>query len=60
VRRGDVATLRAHLRVLDPPVAKVYCELGLAALELAREAGLKPELAERVERLFRAWPSESS
>ncbi len=60
VRRGDVATLRAHLRVLDPPSAELYCRLGLAALELAREAGLKPELAERVERLFRAWPAESS
>lgn len=59
VRRGDVETLKAHLAALDPAAAELYCRLGLAALELAREAGLRPELAERVERLFRAWPAET-
>jgi len=59
VRRGDVETLSAHLAALDPAAADLYCRLGLAALELAREAGLRPELAERVERLFRAWPAQS-
>lgn len=60
VRRGDVETLKAHLAALDPATAQLYCLLGLATLELAREAGLRPELAERVERLFRAWPRGSS
>lgn len=55
VRRGDVATLRAHLAALDPATADLYRRLGLAALELAREAGLKPELANGVERLFKEW-----
>jgi predicted short-subunit dehydrogenase-like oxidoreductase (DUF2520 family) len=59
VRRGDVETLKAHLGALDPAAAELYCRLGLAALELAREAGLRPDLAERVERLLRGWPVES-
>jgi hypothetical protein len=44
------------MAALDPASADLYRRLGLAALELAREAGLKPELASRVERTFREWP----
>jgi predicted short-subunit dehydrogenase-like oxidoreductase (DUF2520 family) len=52
VRRGDLATIQAHLAVLQPPDRRLYCELGLAALELARAGGLGEELASRVEELL--------
>ncbi len=41
VRRGDGGTIRAHLAALDAPDRALYVELGRAALELAREAGLE-------------------
>lgn len=40
VRRGDAATVRAHLAALDPDDRELYRVLGLGALRLAREAGL--------------------
>ncbi|HKU60259.1 MAG TPA: Rossmann-like and DUF2520 domain-containing protein [Gemmatimonadales bacterium] len=48
VRRGDVRTIRAHLAVLSGEDARLYRLLGVEALRLARQAGLPPELADRV------------
>ncbi len=49
IRRGDVATIRRHLAVLDPGQRLVYRTLGLAAVPLAREAGLAEDAAAAVE-----------
>ncbi|HYC33506.1 MAG TPA: Rossmann-like and DUF2520 domain-containing protein, partial [Gemmatimonadales bacterium] len=49
VRRGDAQTVAAHLAALDPADRVLYRRLGLEALRLAREAGLEPALAARVE-----------
>lgn len=52
IRRGDAATVRAHLAGLEqatPKLARVYRIVGLAALDLAREAGLDEESAARIE-----------
>ncbi len=46
IRRGDVATVRAHLAALPAGVGRLYRGLGLAALQLALEAGL-PEASGR-------------
>ncbi|HEX3273896.1 MAG TPA: DUF2520 domain-containing protein, partial [Gemmatimonadales bacterium] len=40
IRRGDEATVRRHLALLSPTEARLYRELGLVALQLARQAGL--------------------
>jgi predicted short-subunit dehydrogenase-like oxidoreductase (DUF2520 family) len=53
VRRGDVATVRNHLAVLGKEDGMLYRALGLAALRLAREAGLPAESAAEVERALR-------
>jgi predicted short-subunit dehydrogenase-like oxidoreductase (DUF2520 family) len=52
VRRGDLETIRAHLAVLNPEERRLYRILGLAALQLAREAGLPPGKAQPVEELL--------
>jgi predicted short-subunit dehydrogenase-like oxidoreductase (DUF2520 family) len=49
IRRGDAATVRAHLAALAPEDRELYRQLGLAALRLAREAGLAPAAAAAVE-----------
>lgn len=51
--RGDVATVRRHLDVLEGTVRRLYAELGLATVGLARTAGLGAERAEELERLLR-------
>jgi predicted short-subunit dehydrogenase-like oxidoreductase (DUF2520 family) len=53
VRRGDVQTIRAHLAVLSEADARLYRLLGAEALRLARQAGLAPELADRVAEALR-------
>ncbi len=53
VRRGDAATVQAHLAALPTGDRAVYVLLGLEALRLAREAGLDPEKATAVERALR-------
>jgi predicted short-subunit dehydrogenase-like oxidoreductase (DUF2520 family) len=53
VRRGDVQTVRAHLAVLRGTDAQLYRVLGAEALRLARQAGLPPELADRVAEALR-------
>jgi predicted short-subunit dehydrogenase-like oxidoreductase (DUF2520 family) len=55
VRRGDVATVRAHLEALGPDDRMLYARLGLEALTLARHAGLEPVRAEAVERVLRDY-----
>jgi predicted short-subunit dehydrogenase-like oxidoreductase (DUF2520 family) len=50
VRRGDAATVRRHLAALTPGDRALYRALGLAALDLARKAGLAEASAEAVER----------
>lgn len=49
VRRGDVRTVEAHLAALRAEDRELYRLLGLAALRLARENGLDPDAADRVE-----------
>jgi predicted short-subunit dehydrogenase-like oxidoreductase (DUF2520 family) len=49
IRRGDAATVRRHLAALEPEERRLYRELGLVALRLARQDGLAPALAEAVE-----------
>jgi predicted short-subunit dehydrogenase-like oxidoreductase (DUF2520 family) len=53
VRRGDAATVRTHLAVLDPEDRAIYRALGLVALRIAREAGLAEGPAAAVERALR-------
>jgi predicted short-subunit dehydrogenase-like oxidoreductase (DUF2520 family) len=53
LRRGDVRTIRAHLAVLSGADARLYRVLGLEALRLARQAGLPPELADRMAEALR-------
>jgi predicted short-subunit dehydrogenase-like oxidoreductase (DUF2520 family) len=55
VRRGDVATLKAHLEALTAEDRDLYALLGLKALALAREAGLNPVRAAEVERVLRDY-----
>jgi predicted short-subunit dehydrogenase-like oxidoreductase (DUF2520 family) len=52
IRRADLGTLRAHLAALPADVAQLYRALGVAALELAREAGLAEESAAEVRALL--------
>jgi predicted short-subunit dehydrogenase-like oxidoreductase (DUF2520 family) len=52
VRRGDLATIKAHLDVLGGEERRLYRILGLAALKVAREAGLSPDRAQAVEDLL--------
>ena len=55
VRRGDVATLKAHLEALADDDRGLYALLGLEALALAREAGLDAASAAEVERVLRDY-----
>jgi predicted short-subunit dehydrogenase-like oxidoreductase (DUF2520 family) len=50
IRRGDGATVRAHLEALSAGDREVYRVLGRAALELARRAGLSDAAAVSVAR----------
>jgi predicted short-subunit dehydrogenase-like oxidoreductase (DUF2520 family) len=50
IRRGDEATVRAHLAALGPEQRRLYRELGVEALKLARADGLEPVTAAAVER----------
>jgi predicted short-subunit dehydrogenase-like oxidoreductase (DUF2520 family) len=50
IRRGDEATVRQHLAALPAAERRLYRELGLVTLELAREAGLPEPQAAAIER----------
>jgi predicted short-subunit dehydrogenase-like oxidoreductase (DUF2520 family) len=54
VRRGDLATLRAHLAALNSDDRHLYARLGIEALQLARQAGLSREPADAVGTLLQA------
>ena len=53
VRRGDAKTVQAHLASLQGDERELYRWLGLAALQLAREAGMDATAADEVERVLR-------
>jgi predicted short-subunit dehydrogenase-like oxidoreductase (DUF2520 family) len=54
IRRGDPATLARHIEALTAaglePEVELYRKLGLAALDLALEAGLEPEKAGQIKK----------
>jgi len=52
IRRGDAQTVASHLQVLAESDREVYRVLGEAALRMARESGLPPELADEVARVL--------
>jgi len=54
IRRGDTATVRAHLAALPLQDRALYVVVGLEALALARQAGLEEEAAASVESVLRA------
>ena len=58
VARGDVGTLRAHLRALDafaPPMAELYRDLAKRTVPLGLERGtLSPDRAVEIERVLAA------
>jgi len=52
IRRGDVDTVAAHLSALGPSDRRLYAVVGLETVRLAREAGLEPATADRLDRLL--------
>ncbi|HEX3233251.1 MAG TPA: Rossmann-like and DUF2520 domain-containing protein [Gemmatimonadales bacterium] len=52
IRRGDLGTIRAHLAALPPADRQLYRGLGVAALRLARQAGLDAASARKVEQIL--------
>lgn len=52
VSRGDVETVRLHLRVLEPRERALYAALGLEILSLAAENGLDEDRVEEIRELF--------
>ena len=55
VRRGDLATVRAHLEALGPEDRSLYARLGLETLAVARTAGLEPARSAAMERVLRDY-----
>ena len=49
ISRGDLETVRLHLRTLEPRERALYTALGKELLHLAREGGLGEEVAEAME-----------
>lgn len=58
IRRGDEATVRRHLALLSPTEARLYRELGLFALQLARQAGLTEAASAAVGRALAERPDD--
>ncbi len=56
IARGDVETVRLHLRCLEPRERALYVTLGLEILELAREAGLAVDTADEIRETFEREP----
>jgi len=46
IKRGDLATIRSHLAVLESEQRDIYCRLSEIAVELATQDGLSDESAE--------------
>jgi predicted short-subunit dehydrogenase-like oxidoreductase (DUF2520 family)/enamine deaminase RidA (YjgF/YER057c/UK114 family) len=60
IRRGDVDTVKAHLGALPRDVEFLYRALGLAALELAAEAGLPDPVARNIGSLLEEGSMEQA
>lgn len=54
IRRGDLETVQAHLAALGAGDRRIYAALGLETVRLAREGGLEPEIAARLDRVLAA------
>jgi predicted short-subunit dehydrogenase-like oxidoreductase (DUF2520 family) len=52
VSRGDLETIRLHLRVLEPRERALYAALGAEILHLAKEGGLDEDVAEGIRELL--------
>ena len=52
VSRGDVETVRLHLRTLEPRERALYASVGLEVLKLAAEGGLDEDSMKELEELF--------
>ena len=52
ISRGDVETVRLHLRTLEPRERALYASLGSEILRLATEAGLDENVSEELNELF--------
>ena len=52
VARGDVETVRLHLRTLEPRERGLYAAMGLEILNLAEEGGLEEEVGEELRDLL--------
>jgi hypothetical protein len=52
VSRGDVETVRLHLRTLEPRERTLYASLGLEILEVAGEGGLDEGSVEELREMF--------
>jgi predicted short-subunit dehydrogenase-like oxidoreductase (DUF2520 family) len=52
VVRGDVETVRLHLRALEPRERSLYAAMGLETLWVAREAGLGEDVAEELREIL--------
>jgi predicted short-subunit dehydrogenase-like oxidoreductase (DUF2520 family) len=52
VVRGDVETVRLHLRTLEPRERSLYASLGLEILTLAEEGGLDQELVNKLREML--------
>jgi predicted short-subunit dehydrogenase-like oxidoreductase (DUF2520 family) len=56
VARGDLETVRLHLRTLEPRERRLYAAIGREILGLAREGGLEEEVVEELQQLFEERP----
>jgi len=52
ISRGDLETIRLHLRALEPRERSLYAAMGLEILHLAAEGGLEEEVAESVREIL--------
>jgi len=52
VSRGDVETVRLHLRALEPRERALYASMGLEVLTLAEEGGLDEDSRDELRELF--------
>ena len=48
VSRGDLETVRLHLRALEPREKALYASLGLEILNLAKDGGLDEDTVEEL------------
>ncbi len=52
ISRGDIETVRLHLRTLEPRERALYASLGSEILRLASESGLDEDLRDELNELF--------